>query len=481
MTTDGNGGETLLIEGYTDFAQIGSGGFSTVFRAAQPAMARNVAIKVLNTGFGNERQRRTFERECQVMGQLSRHPHIVTVFHSAFSGTGQPCIVMELYRTTLRDRLREGGALPVADVLDIGVKTAGALQAVHDAGILHRDIKPHNIFVSDYGEPALADFGISSVADERTITGGGGFSLDYSAPEVLETIVGSVAADIYGLAATLYHVASGSVPYPFDGPSGDRLRVTIRRIVSDPPPELRRPDAPPGLDRLLREAMAKDPDRRPATAADFARRMQLIQAEMGLPETPFVVSPAQATTAAAPTPTEPGPGEAQARTVTVARTQPDGRPEPGPPVDDTPPETIARRRRATLITVAVLGLGAVAAIALAVLTSGGGDDQPIDPADLGTTIPPADDSTFDVLDAPSDLAVTREDDGGVSIAWSSTEDGVEFEITRVDGDASGESIRVPMSPHRWEGIDPAVTPCFEVRTIGDVRASRDAAGPVCAE
>ena len=133
---------------------------------------------MLSFGLADERERRSFERECQAMGLVSQHPHIVTVFNAAFTTTKQPCIVMELYSGgTIGERLKQEGRLPVATVLDVGVKIAGALQTAHDRGLLHRDIKPQNLFISEFGEPALGDFGISTLDDERSISGGGGLTV----------------------------------------------------------------------------------------------------------------------------------------------------------------------------------------------------------------------------------------------------------------------------------------------------------------
>ena len=158
----------VTIDGFEMGERIGSGGFSVVYRARQQSMNREVAIKVLNTGFATDAERRTFERECHALGRLSHHPNIVTVFDDAFTDDGRPCIVMELYSSTYRERVEEIGPLPIDEVLSVGVRICGALQTAHDAGVLHRDIKPHNIFLSPYGEPALGDFGISTIDDERS-------------------------------------------------------------------------------------------------------------------------------------------------------------------------------------------------------------------------------------------------------------------------------------------------------------------------
>ena len=203
----------VTIDGFEMGERIGSGGFSVVYRARQHSMNREVAIKVLNTGFATDAERRTFERECHALGRLSHHPNIVTVFDDAITDDGRPCIVMELYSSTYRERVEEIGPLPIDEVLAVGVRVCGALQTAHDAGVLHRDIKPHNIFLSAYGEPALGDFGISTIDDERSHSGASGVSVAYAAPEVLEDSRASPAADVYSLAATLFQLIAGASPY----------------------------------------------------------------------------------------------------------------------------------------------------------------------------------------------------------------------------------------------------------------------------
>ena len=202
---------SVQIDGFDELQPIGRGGFSYVFSARQQDFNRRVALKVLSFGLADERERRSFERECRAMGLVSQHPHIVTVFNAAFTTTKQPCIVMELYSGgTYGERQKREGQLPVALVLDVGMKIAGALQTAHDRGLLHRDIKPNNLFISEFGEPALGDFGISTLDDERSISGGGGLTVHYAPPEVLEGSPASPLSDVYSLAATLYTLLEGS-------------------------------------------------------------------------------------------------------------------------------------------------------------------------------------------------------------------------------------------------------------------------------
>ena len=269
-----------LVRGFEDFERIGSGGFSSVYSARQVRMGRPVAIKVLDADLGNDSDRRLFERECEAMGVLSRHPNIATVYSEATTIDGRACLVMELYHGNYRDRLDAEGPLPLAEFLSVGVKIAGALQAAHDMGILHRDIKPHNIFLSDFGEPALGDFGISTIEDERSITGAAALSVAYSAPEVIDDGPADFLSDVYSLAATLHHLAAGVSPF-----AAPQISVVMHRILNDDPDPLDRVDAPAGLQDLLRKGLAKDPSDRPDSAGDLAWSLQDLQAELGLART----------------------------------------------------------------------------------------------------------------------------------------------------------------------------------------------------
>ena len=152
----------LGVEGVENAVLIGQGGFGSVYACYQPAFDRQVAIKILSTPGLNEQVERRFRRECRAVGVLSGHPHIVTVFDSGISQWGRPYIVMEyLSDGSLADRLRKSGAVPWKEALLIGAKIGSALATAHERGVLHRDIKPENILLSGYGEPKLADFGVS--------------------------------------------------------------------------------------------------------------------------------------------------------------------------------------------------------------------------------------------------------------------------------------------------------------------------------
>ena len=227
-------GGPVVIDGFSDLVAIGSGGFSMVYRAHELALDRAVAVKVLNTGLTSERERRDFERECKALGQLN-HPDVVTVYRPAFTTDGRPCIVMALYERNFRDQLDAAGPLPPAELLDVGIRMAVALHVAHRRGVLHRDVKPHNIFRSVYGDPALGDFGISTLAGERSHDRSTALSLAYVAPEILDDAAPSAQADVYSLAATLHHLATGRAPFDGKEPSPRRQPGAPRRSAAARP------------------------------------------------------------------------------------------------------------------------------------------------------------------------------------------------------------------------------------------------------
>src|SRR6201997_1934582 len=204
----------LEADGYYDAEPVGRGGFGVVYRCNEPSLDRVVAVKVLSSD-PDDVDVEHFNREQRSMGRVSGHPNIVPVLHSGLTFAGRPYIVMQYHRRdTLGAWIRGQGPLGVREALEIGVRLAGALETAPRAGVLHRDVKPSNVLLTAYGEPQLGDFGIARMAGGREtssqrVVG----SLAYVAPELFEGAAVSVAADVYGLAATVFTVISGDPPF----------------------------------------------------------------------------------------------------------------------------------------------------------------------------------------------------------------------------------------------------------------------------
>ncbi|WP_141584193.1 serine/threonine-protein kinase [Actinomadura sp. WMMA1423] len=272
------------VPGYRVLEQVGEGGFSVVYRAHQERLDRMVALKVLSISAVDDAAMRRFQRECKITGRLSGHPNIVTVLDTGTTRSGRPYIAMEYFEHgALTDRLAREGPLPVAEVLRIGVKMAGALAATHETDVLHRDVKPQNVLLSRYGEPALADFGIARLVDSFDGTHTQAFTPHHAAPEVLEGRQPGVGSDLYSLGSTLYQLLAGRPA--FKGPRGEGIAQLMLRILNDPPPPFARPDVPRQVMDVIAHSMAKTPEQRFANGVEFAQALQRVQAELGLPVT----------------------------------------------------------------------------------------------------------------------------------------------------------------------------------------------------
>ena len=284
------------IAQYTIVSKIGEGGMGEVYRARDPKLGRDVAIKVLPATLSENVDRlNRFEQEARAAGALN-HPNILSIY---LIGTheGAPYIVSELLEgETLRDRMA-GGALPPRKAIDYALQIAKGLAAAHDKGIVHRDIKPDNIFITDDGRVKILDFGLAKLLPRRgdaengrlgeedptmaqspnhspsphhrvhtdpgTVMG----TMGYMSPEQLKSKHIDHRSDIFSFGAILYEMLSGKRAF-----RGDSMAETISAILHEDPPDLSETNktVSPGLERVVRHCLEKNPAERFHSARDLA-------------------------------------------------------------------------------------------------------------------------------------------------------------------------------------------------------------------
>jgi hypothetical protein len=271
--------ERSFEDRYTDLTEIGRGGYSIVYRAFSPGFNREVAVKVFQGHVTDDEVRRRFRRECQVIGTLGDHPHVVSVFDSGFTGSGQPYLVMAYCGGgSFGQRLAGQGPRPPEEAAVVGIAVADALDAAHQRGIVHRDVKPQNVLLTGYGVVALADFGVATgpAGDFRSFAATPG----YVAPEVvLGDGTGGPEADVYSVGATMYALLTGGPPIrPDIGEADDAYLI---RSAESPVPPLP-PTVPPALGRIVLQCLRKEAYNRPSSAGTLRRLLRLAAAEDGL-------------------------------------------------------------------------------------------------------------------------------------------------------------------------------------------------------
>jgi eukaryotic-like serine/threonine-protein kinase len=329
------------VPGLSGLTVLARGGYATVYRAMQDSVGREVAVKVENRILDNERDQRRFLREARAAGRMSGHPHVVDLFDCGMTGHGHPYLIMELCDGSYAERMREC-PLGAVEARDVGVKIADALADSHHLGVLHRDVKPANILLTRFGEPALADFGLAVLAEARDPL----ITLEvltpaYAAPEMFQPGAPSPAVDVYALCATLYTVMRGKPPRWRD--DLDPSLLTLMELFTQPVPDI--PGVPPALMEVLRAGMANEPADRPSAAQlrDWLTAVQLdplagaAAASPVSPSTPYHPWPSR---------TPPSPISAPPRVTSSppvgASVSPDETTAPVP--DGTPTVPNARRR-----------------------------------------------------------------------------------------------------------------------------------------
>ena len=265
--------------GYRVEALLGEGGMGQVYRARSLADGTVVALKVMKRSLmGTDDHDRRFLREVRAAREIV-HRHLVEVL-DAGAVEGRRYLVMSYVPgRSLADRIDQGGALPVDDVLQIVAQVASGLDALHAAGLVHRDVKSSNILLDEARGAVLADFGLAKHRDYSLLTRAGQVlgTLDYMAPELIRGEDPGSAADRYALACVTFECLAGRPP--FGGRS--MFAVGMAHLEDEPPdPVAGRDDAPAAVGEVVRQGLEKDPARRPPTATAFAR-MLLVAARSG--------------------------------------------------------------------------------------------------------------------------------------------------------------------------------------------------------
>ncbi|MFE9748530.1 protein kinase [Saccharothrix saharensis] len=306
--------------------RIGTGGMGVVWRAEDQRLRRVVAVKELlsRTGFDQESIDRAV-REGRIAARLS-HPNVIALYDVVEHG-GHPWLIMEyLPSRSLATVMSERGTLPADEVVRLGTQLANGLAAAHTAGVMHRDVKPGNVLVTEFGTVKVTDFGTSRAADEATVTASGMLvgTPAYLAPEVARGGKGEFPADVFALGATLYAALEGTPPFGVDGNT-----IALLHRVADgrfPPPRNAGP-----LEPVLMRLLDPNPETRP-TMAEAADMLRGVRFDGTAPPVP----PKPAPTAILAAPLDPVPEPEPAPAPAAAKPEPEPA-EPAPTPQPTPP------------------------------------------------------------------------------------------------------------------------------------------------
>ena len=254
--------QRILGNRYELVELVGSGGMADVYKAHDKLLDRTVAVKVLHAQFASDAEFvARFQREAQGAAKMS-HPNIVNIYDVGQEGKCHYIVMEYVSGQTLREELDAGGRLPVSTALAIARQIAEALHHAHQNGLVHCDIKPHNILVMEDGRIKVADFGIARAVSSVTSTYTGNIvgSVHYFSPEQAKGASITPKSDVYSLGVVLYEMLTGELPFTGETPVG----IALKHLQEEPlSVSALDPSIPPFVDALVSELMAKDPSQRP--------------------------------------------------------------------------------------------------------------------------------------------------------------------------------------------------------------------------
>ncbi|HEV7652355.1 MAG TPA: serine/threonine-protein kinase [Actinophytocola sp.] len=277
------------LTGLSGLTEVGRGAYGVTYRAWHDRQRRHVAVKVLDTP-ADASAKRDFVRDCRALRRLSAHPNIIAVQRVGRTDADRLYVVMPFHeRGSLAERTWRRGPLSWKKMLDVGVRLAGGLHTAHDAGVLHRDIKPGNVLTDTGGAPQLTDFGQAGRIGPA-LTGGGTVvaSPAYAAPEILRGAVPGTATDVYSLTATLVALVNGRAPHSRH--IGENVVSVMSRVLTDAPVDLRKEGVPADVCEVLEWGLEKDPRNRPPSAEVLGKALQGAQRRLRLPRTALPVT-----------------------------------------------------------------------------------------------------------------------------------------------------------------------------------------------
>src|SRR3954468_22851913 len=272
--------DEVIADRYELEELVGTGGMSSVYKARDRLLERNVALKVLHPQYSDDAEYvERFRREARSVAQLS-HPHIVTVIDRGEDG-GQQFIVFEFIDgENLKQLIGRIGPLPVRRAVELALEIADALAFAHDHGLVHRDVKPQNVLLTPDGDAKVTDFGIARSLDvEKGVTQTGTVlgTSNYLSPEQASGQPVTPATDVYSLGAVLYELLTGDVPFP-----GENFVAVAMKHLHEPAPNLLdvRKDVPLRVAAAVDRALEKDPEQRFPTMDAFAAELDACLAEL---------------------------------------------------------------------------------------------------------------------------------------------------------------------------------------------------------
>src|SRR6202167_1585152 len=263
---------TVIDGRYEVLSRIGTGGMADVYLARDQLLGRQVAVKLLHHRFAEDQEFvERFRREASSAAGLS-HPHVVAIFDRG-EWDGTYYIAMEyLPGRSLKTVVRERGPLDPVSAIDIVIQILRAARSAHRRGVIHRDLKPHNVILDEEGRARVTDFGIARAgASDMTLTGSIMGTAQYLSPEQAQGYAVSDASDLYSVGVILYELLTGVVP--FEGESA--VAIAFKQVSATPrPPSELNPALPPSLDAVVLRALAKDPAQRYADADELIAALQ---------------------------------------------------------------------------------------------------------------------------------------------------------------------------------------------------------------